>query len=240
MRQQIRLDRLKQLAHEYRDFPIYSASQHVMHALPGGLAVLLLTHYYGIAVAGAYAFGSRILAAPLQSPLTALWQVLYQKVASTQQQGGSLIHLYVEVTAGLLAMALIPCIVLFLWAPDIFALVFGPEWRTAGQYAGFRAVELLFSHSNVPAYLFAKTIRMQPFILGYDLLLLALRASVLVVGGMYLDALETVLLLALTGTAMNATLIYCVGFALMRREGRSDWGRVLSSSLPSLRGEQRS
>ena len=56
--------RVRQLAKEYKDFPLYSASRMVINALSSGLPVLLLTHYYGIVVAGVYAFGIRILLLP--------------------------------------------------------------------------------------------------------------------------------------------------------------------------------
>ena len=40
--------RLKALAREYRDFPIYSASQNIINAVSGGLPVLLLTRFFGL------------------------------------------------------------------------------------------------------------------------------------------------------------------------------------------------
>ena len=45
LRQNIRWDRMKQLAKDYRDFPLYSASSNVMDALSRGLPVLMLTHF---------------------------------------------------------------------------------------------------------------------------------------------------------------------------------------------------
>ena len=42
------LSRMKQLAKEYRDFPIYSSSANIINALSMGLPVLLLTNYLGL------------------------------------------------------------------------------------------------------------------------------------------------------------------------------------------------
>jgi lipopolysaccharide exporter len=218
-RSYIRWDRMKQLAKEYRDFPMYSASQNVINALSSGLPVLLLTYFYGIAVAGAYAFGMRILWAPMSLLIGALRQVLFQKAAETQHQGGSLAPLYVKITAVLFAIAIFPSLVFFIWAPEIFAWVFGSQWHTAGELARSLVLWMVFAFCNLPAVLFAKIIRMQRFVFFYDLFLLVARVMAFVLGGLYLSALHTVMLFALVGAAMNAILIFRVGYAVMKKEG---------------------
>ena len=65
LRSDIRWDRMKQLAKEYRDFPMYSASQNVINTLSNSMPVLLLTHFYGSVVAGAYVFAERIIYVPM-------------------------------------------------------------------------------------------------------------------------------------------------------------------------------
>ena len=175
-RRSIRWDRMKQLAKDYRDFPMYSASQNVINALSSGLPVLLLTHFYGIAVAGAYAFGVRILQVPMGFVLRALRQVLFQKAGETQHQGGSLAPLYVKITAGLFALAFFPSLVLFIWAPQIFTWIFGSQWHTAGEFARSLMLWLMFDFCNLPAVLFARLIRIQRTVFLYDLVLLAAKS----------------------------------------------------------------
>ena len=126
---------MKQLAKDYRDFPMYAATQNLVNTLSYGLPVLLLTHYYGIAVAGAYAFGVRILQVPMGLVLSALRQVLLQKAGEILHRGGALTPLYVKTTAGLFALAFFPSLVLFIWAPQLFTLIFGAQWHTAGDFA---------------------------------------------------------------------------------------------------------
>ena len=226
----IRWDRMKQLAKDYRDFPMYSASQNVINALSAGLPVLLLTHFYGIVVAGAYAFGVRILFPPMGLVLRPLRQVLFQKAGETQHQGGSLAPLYVKITAGLFAIAIFPSLVLFIWAPEIFSWVFGSQWHTAGELARSLVLWIVFVFCNLPAVLFAKIIRMQRFVFFYDLCLLAARALALVLGGLYLNALQTIWLFSLVGATMNLFLILMVGYAVMKKEGHANW-RCIRDSL---------
>jgi O-antigen/teichoic acid export membrane protein len=93
---------------EYKDFPMYSNTQNVMNTLSLGLPVLLLAQFYGIAVAGAYAFGVRILQTPMGFVTRSLYQVLYQKASETHNRGDRLVPLYVKVTSGLFAIGLFP------------------------------------------------------------------------------------------------------------------------------------
>ena len=226
----IRWDRMKQLAKDYQDFPMYSASQNVMNALSGGLPVLLLAYYYGVMVAGAYAFAGRILWAPMSLLIGALRPVLFQKAAEIQNQGNSLALLYVKITAVLFALAIFPSMVLFIWAPEIFTWIFGAQWHTAGEYAGIRILWIMFVFCNLPAVLFARIIRIQRTVFFYDLFLLAVRVLALVLGGLYLNALQTIWLFSLVGAAMNLFLILMVGYAVMKKEGRSNLTAVLRSA----------
>lgn len=222
LRQGIRWERMKQLAREYRDFPVYSATMNVMNALSQGLPVLLLTQYYGIAVAGAYAFGARILQTPMGFVLRALRQVLFQKACERHNQGGRLLPLYVKGTVGLFALALFPSLVVLVWAPQIFGWVFGTQWHTAGEFARYLVLWMIFMFCNLPSVLFARIIRMQGRTFVFEVILLTARTLVLVLGGIYLPATQTILLFSLVGAIMNVVFIFIVGRALWQKEKSGD------------------
>lgn len=216
-----RLNRLWQLAKEYRDFPIYSASTNMINSLSVGLPIFLLTHFYGIAVAGAYAFGIRIIQAPMELVLRALRQVLYQKASETYNEGGLLVPLYLKITGGLFAIGALPSIILIIWAPQIFTWIFGIQWYTAGVFARSLVLWLLFMFCNLPAVLFSRIIRMQQKMFLFNQSLLITRASALVIGGMYLSASQTVFLFSVVGAAMNIAYIIMIGFILTKIEGNA-------------------
>lgn len=215
--------RIKQLANEYRDFPIYSASRNVINALSMGLPVLLLTNYYGIAIAGAFAFADRILSAPMGLILSALRQVLFQKAAETDHHGGSLLSLFIKVTIGLFALAIIPALILIIWAPPIFSFIFGHKWLVAGEFASSLIIWLAFLFCNLPSVLFARILRLQRRLFIYDVILLAVRVLVLVCGGIYVTASQTVFLYSIVGAIMNLIFIVIVGLVLMKKEGARAW-----------------
>jgi len=222
LRGRVRWGLMKRLAKDYGDFPMYSASQNVINALSTGLPVLLLTRYYGISVAGAYAFGVSAIQVPMSFVLTALKQVLFQKACEIEHQGGRLGSLYVRTTAGLFAMALLPSLILLIWAPQLFTWVFGSKWHMAGELTRSLVLWYVFVFCNLPATLFARIIRIQGFVFLYNLALLAARTLALVLGGLYFSAPQTVTLFSLVGAVMNAFLIYHVGRAVLKKEGSVD------------------
>lgn len=206
------------LVKEYRDFPVYSASMNVINSLSMGLPVFLLTHYYGVAVAGGYAFALRILSVPMEFVLRALRQVLYQKAAETYSEGRKLIPLYMKITCGLFAIAVIPSLVFIIWAPQIFGLVFGTKWVFAGEFARALVVWLMFMFCNLPATLFARIIRVQRKMFIYDIILLALRSTALIAGGNFLSPVWTIMTFSLVGAVMNVVFIAVIGFLLAGKE----------------------
>jgi O-antigen/teichoic acid export membrane protein len=211
--------RLRQLAKEYRDFPLYSASANVINSLSVGLPVFLLAHYYGIAMAGAYAFGIRLMQAPMELILRALRQVLYQKASETHNEGRRLVPLYWKITGGLFAVGFFPSLILFIGAPQIFSWIFGVQWHIAGEFARSLMLWLLFAFCNMPAVLFTRIVRLQRRKFFFEQASLVGRALALILGGMYLPASQTVFLFSLVGAVMNIVFIIIIGFALMKMEG---------------------
>jgi lipopolysaccharide exporter len=236
LRHSIRWRQLKQLAKEYADFPMYSASQNVINALSSGLPVLLLTQFFGIAVSGAYAFGVNVLQVPMGFVTGALRQVLFQKAAETLHDGSRLGPLYLKITGGLFALALFPSLVLLILAPQIFSWIFGSQWHMAGELARSLVIWMAVAFCNLPAVLFAQLIRIQRTIFLYDLSLLATRALALVLGGLYLNALQTVMLFSLVGAAMNLFLIFLVGHSVIRREKNGACESILEALMEGISG----
>lgn len=208
--------RIGRLVVEYRDFPVYSATQNMMNALSQGLPVLLLSHFYGIVVAGAYAFGVRILQVPMNLVLTALRQVLFQKASEAHNHGESLMPLYIKITAGLFMIAFFPTLILFIWAPQIFSWVFGSEWFTAGVFSRWLVLWIMIGFCNLPSVLFARILRQQKKLFLFELVTLVSRFLVLIVGGFLLTAENVIVLFSIIGCMLNLILIIWIGRFLSR------------------------
>lgn len=212
----INWSRVVGLAKEYRDFPLYAAPQNVMNALSQGLPVLLMGHFFGFEVVGFYAFGVKILQTPINFVLNPLRQVLYQKAAEEYNKCGNFLQIYIRTTVSLLVLAFIPCLVLFIWAPQIFSIIFGQAWFESGVYARWLILWLFVSFSNVPSVIFVKILRKQKELFLYEFIILLARLLVLIFSGMYLSPLLTVIIFSMLGFVSNMILIICVFFVVYK------------------------
>jgi len=210
--------KLKQVAGQYKDFPLFAASQNALNAFSSGIPVLLLGGFYGGAVAGAYAFALRTLNAPMGLVLRPLRQVLLQKAAETQHSGVPLLPLYLKSTLALAGLAVLPAVLLFSLAPSVFAWFFGAEWREAGQFASWLVVWMTFAFCNLPAIIWARLIRLQHLIFLYDVILLLVRLGCIYFGQARLSALQTIRLFSVVSALMNFILICLIGLSVFRRD----------------------
>jgi hypothetical protein len=98
----------------------------------------------------------------------------------------------------------------------------------AGEFARSLVLWMMFMFCNLPAVLFARIIRIQQKMFVFDLIVLSARASVLFVGGMYLSAVYTIMLISIVGAILNIVFILIVGFILMRKEGNAELNVVIN------------
>ncbi len=211
---------------EYRDFPIYSATQNVVNALSQGLPILFLGYFYGLSVAGAYAFGERLLKVPMNFILNSLRPVLFQKACETHNRGGTLLDLYLKTTIGLFVIALLPSSVLFIWSPQIFSWLFGSQWHVAGELARWLVLWLVVGFCNLPSVLFARILRKQRSLFLYECVGLAATIAALAGGAYFMTSAHTVILYSVVGSSLNAFLILWIYYSLRRSIARSvneDW-----------------
>jgi len=218
LRNHINLNKIKSLAKEYVDFPLYSASQNLINAISSGLPVLLISKFYGLSAAGSYAFGINLLQAPMSLVLTALRQVLFQKACEFQHEGKGIALLYIRTVLVLFSIAIVPSMILLIWAPQIFTFIFGARWRLAGILARSLIIWMVFVFCNLPAIIFSRVVRIQRFVFFYDVVLLLARTATLALGGLYLKLTQTVMILAIVGALMNLFLIYFVGRKVAKKE----------------------
>jgi O-antigen/teichoic acid export membrane protein len=125
---------LREMAHKHRDFPLLNTPHAFAGALQDTLAIAMLAAWLGSPEAGAWALALRYLKAPASLVGGSLSQVLYPRLA----QAASLVEARALVRRNLLLLAAIALplmMALLALGPWLFEVVFGPEWRGAGELA---------------------------------------------------------------------------------------------------------
>lgn len=121
------------LARKYKDYPLFNASTSLLNGFMSGLPVFFLAKYFSATEVGYYALLIRVGALPLSAVADAVSRVNFRKVTEIINSGQSPIPFVLRLTKILVGLALIPLVILVIFSPGLFAVVFGDEWVEAGR-----------------------------------------------------------------------------------------------------------
>ena len=126
---------ITKLAVRFREFPIYSAPGALIGVLNQNVANVMLSAYFTPAVVGFYALTRRTLSAPLVQIATPIGQIFFRQASEEKRDSGST-HQAFDATLMKLVFISIPIFAIaFFVVEDLFTIVFGTEWETAGRFA---------------------------------------------------------------------------------------------------------
>lgn len=208
---------LRSVAYEYKDFALYRTPQVLINAISQSLPVLVLASSFGPATAGFFSLGRAVLLAPVSLIGTSIGSVFYPSITETVNRGENPIRLLNKATIVTFIVALLPFIIIMIFGPYIFKVVFGAEWYIAGQYAQWMALWLLFSLAARPLIAIIPVLKLQKIFLIYEVIFLVLKALSLWVGSyLFNDALLTIALYSLVTTSFYLSLYIIVVFVIYR------------------------
>lgn len=182
-----RKQRALALLRKHRDFAIFRMPTDVLNALSQSVPVLLLAALFSPTAAGLYVLARTVLNLPANLIGTAVGNVLYARFAELSRVNDPLPPLLLRSTASLLAFA--PLLLGLSWfAPTVFSIVFGDDWREAGRYAQWMALWVSLMIANVPSVRIIPIIGRQRFLLFFNLALLLARVIVVVWAWWWFDS----------------------------------------------------
>ena len=116
----------------YRKFPLFSSVESIANSAALYLPIILLSSMASGPEAGYLLLGMYALQAPMSIIGGAVSQV-YMSRGPQEYRAGRLGDFSVEVIGGLIKTGIGPLVALGIAAPEVFELVFGPDWGRAGQ-----------------------------------------------------------------------------------------------------------
>lgn len=132
------------VARRYKNFPLYNMPHAILNTFAANIPIFLIPIFYGNATLGFYAFGLKVVQAPLGLISMSVNNVLSQKMAEMHSNKQDLRPLFWQTfkKLALIAVAVVPFI---FFADRLFILVFGNEWRVAGEYLQILSIWILLS-----------------------------------------------------------------------------------------------
>lgn len=125
----------KKLAATYINFPKYMLLANSLNTLSRQLPIIFFNLYYNSIVSGYYLIIQRVVGAPVSIAGSAVADVFRQEANIAYINRGECKKEFLDVLRKLLLVSVIPFLIFGYVAPDFFALVFGDNWRLAGEYA---------------------------------------------------------------------------------------------------------
>ena len=209
LRSAINKHNMKQMLIRYKDFPLYSSWSGLLNTASTMLPALLLAYFFTPTVVGYYALGHRVLAMPMDVIGCSIAQVFFPRAIEAKHKG-DLDRLTLDIFQSLLAIGFVPFLLITIVAPDLFAVIFGARWWTAGEYVRWLSLWLLFVFVSSPLSTMYAVMERQRDGLIVDTIMFSARLLALIIGGVKGDALFTIALFGITGAILwigNCTYI---------------------------------
>jgi O-antigen/teichoic acid export membrane protein len=124
---------------KHRAFWRFSLPSSLLNTVVGQLPLFMIGIRHGAAAAGLFALTQRVLGAPITLVAASVLEVFKRQAVQDFQALGNCRAVYRATFRALVLLALPPSLILFLWSPALFAWLFGPGWRPAGELAGILA-----------------------------------------------------------------------------------------------------
>ncbi|HBC32300.1 MAG TPA: translocase [Clostridiales bacterium] len=189
----------------HKKFPLFDSWSEFLNTASAVLPVLLLGYFFNPAVVGFYALGQRVLSLPMGVIGGSIAQVFFPR-ATKAQHDGELYNVTLDLFKRILAIGFVPLMLIAIVAPDLFAIVFGDRWYTAGQYVRWMSLWLFFQFISSPLSTIYYVMDRQRDLLLFNLVIFFVRLLVIIVGGIRGDILFTIALLGITGAILYGFL----------------------------------
>jgi O-antigen/teichoic acid export membrane protein len=190
---------IKRLAVRYKRFPLFTSWSTVANSVSLQVAPLMLASFFSPAVVGFYGMAHMVVNMPMSLIGSATGQVFFQKASEEKNRTGSVKTVVQEVHQRLVSIGIFPILILMIIGEELFGLVLGAQWGTAGGYARILAPWLLLVFIASPLSTIFSVLEKQTIGLAFNLMVLFSRIAVLYVGGIYGDPIVALILFSFTG-----------------------------------------
>jgi O-antigen/teichoic acid export membrane protein len=143
---------------KHKAFWCFALPAHLLNALCAQLPLLFISARHGVLSAGLFALTLRVLAAPVSLLAASILEVFKRQSVVEFQTVGNCTRCYLSTFRILALLGIGPALILLLFAPTLFAFVFGQSWRAAGDIARILAPLYFLNFIASPlSYVFSVT-----------------------------------------------------------------------------------
>jgi len=149
-------------ARHFSRYPKFVGPNELLDSLANQSPLLAIGSVFSIEVLGSYGFAQRILAAPSALIGQAVGQVFLQQIGRRDMDHPAIQRLMTRVWLAMAALGVLPFGVLFVFGEPLFEVVFGAQWRNAGEIAAACAPLLFLRFVSSPTSTIYYRLELQP------------------------------------------------------------------------------
>ncbi|TZF99766.1 oligosaccharide flippase family protein (plasmid) [Chryseobacterium panacisoli] len=189
--------RLSYVAKRYINFPKFLVAAHFFNTSAYEAPGLIINYYFGNSILGFYGFANRIATAPLSLMAGSIGNVFREEAARHYISNGNCHTIYTATLKTLLKLSIVPFILFFIFAPDIFRIIFGEKWITAGYYARYMTPMYFFQFISNPLSVVFLITEKQRVDFLWQIFLFVLNITIVVLGSLFFDIKTTLIIFSL-------------------------------------------
>lgn len=184
----------------YKKIGFFSSLSGLLNTASTQIPVLILITLFNPAAAGFYSLANRVLAVPMSLIGGAIGEVVFGGISDAVRENKTSVFLS-GVSRALIWIGALPALILILFAPELFRIVFGAEWRIAGEFVSWMAIWFYFQFISSPLSTIVTALDHEDVAFYWNGSLLALRSGALFYGATHTDLLGTIKIFSLISAA---------------------------------------
>ncbi|MBK5965678.1 hypothetical protein CCR95_16700 [Thiocystis minor] len=156
----------KQLAVQYRDFPLYATPTAMLQMASQQLPLFFFGSLFSPAAAGFYAMAERLVMSPFNLLQTSIRTVYTQHTADAIKKGRPISFLLTRASLFTAGVMLVPALLLHRYGEPALTWLLSEKWSTAGIFLEIMSPMIFFSSLAIPANVVMVVCRRQSRLLG--------------------------------------------------------------------------
>ena len=131
----VNLKKIIALAKKYKNVPKYNAPHALMNSASLNMPVFIISYFFSSGSTGFFTLANRVLLSPISVFTYSYGQVFLQGLTHNKNKKENEVQFFNNSLFKLLGYSFFPFLLLFIFSPSIFGIVFGQTWIVAGEYA---------------------------------------------------------------------------------------------------------
>ena len=169
-------------AKRYWRFPVFTGGASLLAKATQEVPRIMLSAFFAPQILGFFTLSLRVLGLPMSLVGQSIAWVFFPHISANRHDSRRSVVLLLRTSGTLFLLILIPMLILLLWADDIFAFVFGEEWRAAGHYTRLLIPVLMAQFCVQPISLSMQAFEKQQAVFLWQTLFLCLTVGAFFLG----------------------------------------------------------